>query len=594
MTWTLDIENIAGILDGETTIEPGLNAVRAENWRGKSSLIRSVEAAMGTQSPLTEGKESGRVALETPERSIELSFTRQGRTVAREGTPYLADEYDRTCASLYAFLTEDNPIRTAVQEGENLEEYLTKPLELENINEQIAELQAERDRVESELERANAASEKLVSKQKRIASLEEELADLEERRENIEEPDEDAGSRDELSSVRAKRESVVGQIERLESSIERIEESLAEREAELEELEVPDHSAIDQQLDELEAEVRERESDVELLQSVYNANKRVLEEGRVELVSDVERGLMGDTLECWVCGSETDRDALESRLEGLQEKITELERDVNETRAEKRELQAKKEEQREKERRERELERKVGELESQLEERRESLDRKRDSKAELAERVDELEATVTEHENELTEVESEIKYTREKLDDLREEVESLEARAGQQSTLADEREELSDEIESLRTRRETMKAETREAFSESIGEIIDTFETSYESARLTSNFDLVVARDGREASLDALSEGEVVLLGLVAALAGYEAYDVADRVPVILVDSLGGLTDRNLHRLVDYLGERADRVVCTAYPEQSSFDGHEIDPAEWDVVSDDSPVDVAP
>ncbi|MFD1647859.1 archaea-specific SMC-related protein [Haloarchaeobius litoreus] len=586
MTWTLDIENIAGILDGKTTVEPGLNAVRAENWRGKSSLIRAVETAMGTRSPLTEGAAEGRVTLRTEDDEYEVRLSRQGRTVARNGTPYLEDEYDRACASLYAFLTEDNPIRAAVQNGENLESYLTRPLELENINEQIADLQAERSQVESELNRARSASEKLVSKQTQIASLEEELAELETRREEIEEPPENAGSRDDLSSARAEQERIEGQIERLEKSIERIEENLAEHEAELADLEVPDHSAIEADLERLEERVTEHESDIELLKSVYSANRRVVEEGRTELVSDVERGLVEDSMSCWVCGAETDRGALEDRLEALQGKITELEQDANAYRTEKRELQAKKDEQRQKERRERELEREIGNLESQLEERRESLVRKRDSVEAVTERVAELEETVSDQENELTAVESDIKYTQEKLSDLRSEVETLEERAAQQSTLEDERRSLSDEIEALRTRRERMKTETREAFSEAITEIIETFETSYESARLTSNFDLVVARDGREASLDALSEGEVVLLGLVAALAGYEAYDVADRVPVILVDSLGGLTDRNLHLLVDYLSERSERVVCTAYPEQSSFEGHDIDPAEWDVVSD--------
>jgi hypothetical protein len=38
---------------------------------------------------------------------------------------------------------------------------------------------------------------------------------------------------------------------------------------------------------------------------------------------------------------------------------------------------------------------------------------------------------------------------------------------------------------------------------------------------------------------------------------------------------------------VDCLSERTDRIVCTAYAEQSSFAGHEIGPAEWDEVSDE-------
>ncbi|WP_435362846.1 archaea-specific SMC-related protein [Haloarchaeobius sp. DYHT-AS-18] len=589
MTWELDIKNIAGILEGETTIESGLNAVRAENWRGKSSLILAIEAAMGTRNPLTDGADSGCVTLTASDRTVELSFTKTGNGVSRNGTPYLEDPYDRTCASLYAFLTEKNPIREAVRNGDNLESLLTQPLELENIDDQIAELKTERNQVDRELQNAESAGQKLVGKQKSLSKLEDKLSELEAKRESVDEP-ETGSSRDDLSDARAKRESIKGQIERLESSIERIEDRLEDKQADLDDVEVPDYSAVDEDLEQLMEKVSNRERDIELLRTVYTANKRVLDEDRVELLSGVERGLLGDSVECWLCGSDTDRDDLSAKLDTIQEQIRELERNVSAYRKEKRELESKKEEQRTKRREKERLESDIGDLESRLEERQESLERKRDSLESVEERVAELSESVSEQEDELTEVESDIKYTREKISDLESEIKSLKSRAEQKSTLQKERESLSDEIQELRSRRETMKKRTREAFSESISEIVDKFDTSYESARLTPNFDLVVARDGREVSLDALSEGEVVLLGIVAALAGFDAYEVDDQVPVILVDSLGGLTDRNLHRLVDYLKDRSERVVCTAYPEQSSFAGNEIDPAEWTVVSDDSTV----
>jgi chromosome segregation ATPase len=591
MSWHLDITNIAGILEGETTIDPGLNAVRAENWGGKSSLILAIEAAMGTRKPLTDGADRGHVTLTAPEWEIDLSLRQTDTGIVREWTPYLEDEYDRTCAALYAFLTEHNEIREHVRNSKNLEDLLIKPLDLENIDTQIAELQSERSRVETELEKAESAEKELISKQKRLSSLEKELDELESKREAAEEPDED-GSREDLSDARAKRESIKAQIERLESSITRIEDRLAEERSEFEAFEMPDYDSIDDELAELTEKVSDRETDVELLRTVYTANKRVLEENRVELFSGVQRGLLGDSVECWVCGSQADTATIEEQLDAIQEQIGELEADLSAYRKKKQGLGSKKQERRQQQHEKQQLEQEIGDLEAKLKKRRESLDRKRESLQTIEEHVEELSDSVSEQEEAVTEIKSQVKYTRKNVSDLESEIETLEQQADQKPTLRDERESLSEEIKALRSRRKDMKTRTREAFSESITEIIDRFDTSYESARLTANFDLVVTRDGREVSLDALSEGEVVLLGLVAALAGFEAYDVAETVPVILVDSLGALTDMNLHRLMDYLTERSERVVCTAYPEQSSFAGHEIDPTEWSILSDNSQEDV--
>lgn len=59
-----------------------------------------------------------------------------------------------------------------------------------------------------------------------------------------------------------------------------------------------------------------------------------------------------------------------------------------------------------------------------------------------------------------------------------------------------------------------------------------------------------------------------------------------ERVPVVTLDRLGGIADDNPGRLTEYLVDRSESVVTTAYPEHSSVTGHEIDPAEWRVVSD--------
>jgi len=86
--------------------------------------------------------------------------------------------------------------------------------------------------------------------------------------------------------------------------------------------------------------------------------------------------------------------------------------------------------------------------------------------------------------------------------------------------------------------------------------------------------------------VNTLSEGEVELVGFIAAMAGYEAFEVADRVPCILLDDVGGLASDHLHALVEYLEDRTEYLVTSAYPEAGEFDGHTISPTDWTVVSD--------
>jgi hypothetical protein len=83
-----------------------------------------------------------------------------------------------------------------------------------------------------------------------------------------------------------------------------------------------------------------------------------------------------------------------------------------------------------------------------------------------------------------------------------------------------------------------------------------------------------------------MSEGEVELVGFIAALAGYEAFSVADRVPCMLLDDVGGLASEHLQTLVDYLSDRTEYVVTTAYPEAGDFGGTVLSPDDWEVVSD--------
>lgn len=589
MTWTVTIENIAGIRRGSATLEPGLNAVRGTNWQGKSSFIRSLKTGLGTDRSLTEGEDRGRVELAMGDDAISVGVERDGTRIATDGTPYLTNEYDVARAELYACLDEANPVRRAVQNGDNLEDVLTRPLDFQNIDQQIAELKREREQVKTELAQAEEAKKRLPSVQERVTQLE---ADIEEKRDALEvtagaDDGDQTDARDRLSQTRAEHDQLTSRIERYERSIERLEEALAEKRAELESLDSPADADVEEELAAARDELTAVRKDVEIVQSLYSANKRILREDRLDLLTDVDRGLVSDDLTCWVCDGDVTRETLEARVEEMSEKVSSLRAEVETRRDRVEELEARREQVTQAERRRTDLEDEIADHERTLSERRESLADARDRHETLEATIEELAEQVEETAATVTDIESEIKYREAELEEARDELETLESRAAKLEARENDREQLTEEIEELRNRKDRIKHRAREAFDEAMDDVLARFDTGFETARLTADFDLVVARRGREANLDALSEGELELLGFVAALAGYESFDVAEAVPLLLVDGVGSLADDNLRTLVEYLRERAEYLVFTVHPEYGDFDAHEIAPTDWDIVHDE-------
>lgn len=590
MTWTIDIERIAGILDGSATIDPGVNAVRGSNWQGKSSFIEAIKTGLGTSTELMEGAESGRVELQTPDRAFTVDLVRENGTVVRHGTPYLDAEYDAIRADLFACLDERNEIRQTVRRGENLEDVLMRPLDFQDIDEQIAELKREREQVDAEISQAEEASKRLPTVQRKVRGLEGEIEELHEKRERIANADgnqsDDGSTQEALSRAQTEHSEAEQRVERLRASIERTEERLEEHREELAELAVPTDD-VESRLVSARDRLSGHERDLEILQSLYSATEMVLDENRVDLVTEVQRELVADGLTCWICGQDTTRTDVESQLDALGDELTERRAATESLRSEVEKLENRREEIKQRKRRQADLETEIVELEDTLADREASLESARERLQDATTRVEELSTDVDETMAELSDVESEIKFREAELDDSQAELEQLQARADRLETLRSEREDLTSEVETLRNRKNRLRRNAREAFDETMQEIITRFETGFETARLTADFEVVVARDGREASLDALSEGELELIGLVAALAGRESFDVAESVPLLLVDGVGGLDDANLHTLVEYLRDRAEYLVFTAYPEYEAFDGRDIDPSRWTVANVD-------
>lgn len=593
MTWQVDIERVGGILEGSATIEPGLNAVRASNWKGKSSFVQAIKTGLGVMKPLTEGESEGHVHLETPERDVQVELVRRNGRVERTGEPYFTDEYDLVRTELFACLDESNEIREAVRRGESLGDVLLRPLDFQNIDQRIADLKRNRERVESELDNAREATKRLPGIQEKVTKLESELEDLQDRYDRLTADDDGAAdaspqsAQQDLAQARSTRDQADNQISRCERTIERTRSRLEEKRAELADIEIDaDASAVESRLSEAREDLQRIESDIEVLQSVHDANQMVLNENRVELLTDVQRELTGDTITCWTCGSEAERPDAAAMTEELGEKLASLRGQKEQHRDAVETLEARREEITQNRRAKRDLESEVARLEEKLADTREDLQDAKQRRDDAAERVADLSEDVDDSVEQVTDVESDIKYREAELQDARDELAELERRADRVDSLQTEREDIREELEDLRNRKDRIKYEAGEAFDEALQDVLSRFDTGFETARFTADFTLVVARDGREASLDALSEGELELLGFVAALAGYEAFDVDDIVPIMLIDGIGGLADDNVHTLVDYLEDRTEYLVFTVYPEYAAFGGTEISPEDWTIASE--------
>ncbi|WP_254533569.1 archaea-specific SMC-related protein [Natrinema gelatinilyticum] len=603
--WKLDITNISGIRDGEPTVKPGINAVQASNWQGKTSLVTAIRTVLGgsvTSTTLTDGADAGRVRLQTPDSDqvYERRLQRTDRTVTADGQPYLTDEQHQAAAELFAFLDERNRIRTAVREGEDLTPHLIEPLEREDIEGQIRRLKSERESVDSELERARQAAEKLPAKTEAISRLETELAELEAELDELEGDTTDSGEqtelREELTQARRERERVSQRINRLEGKIESLESQIEDKESVLEDLTVSVAPGLSGKLEQKQTALRELDQEIETLEALYNATKQVLDKGLLDVVADVDRRIDSDHLTCWVCGSDSTRDDIERQMDGLSDGISDRREQHSELQSTVSDLQDKQRETEQKRRRKRSLEDGLDALQTNLVDSREELTHAKKELAAHDERIDTLESRVQETGDRRKSLDQEIARTETKLERHRTEQTQLESQAQQREQLQERLSSLSEKIDDLRSRRDRVIRTARTAFDEALEDVVAKFNPSFEHARLknhvdpdsggTQRLELIIVRDGREISVDALSEGEVELIGLIATLAGHEAFDVADQVPCILLDDLGGLASEHVHTLVTYLEARTDYLVTTAYPEAGEFDGHVLSPDDWDVVSD--------
>lgn len=621
------VRNLGGIDSASVELEPGVTVLEGRNATNRTSFLRSLMAALGSDDvSLRGGADEGSVELTLGDETYTRTLTREGDHVAFGGEPLLDDA---TTADLFAFLLETNEARQAVTGGADLREVLMRPVDTDEIQAAIEDRLEERREVDRQLEEVEQAKDRLAERKSTRAELEDELAALREKRDALAAEIDDANADPE--AAQAEDEELADRLEELNEKRDALEsarydletarQSRDQLESELDGLSVDETegdlddrlSELDGEIETLRAEKRQVDALVGKLQNLIQFNEEMLE-GDAELralLSDdtsdssgtvTDQLLTTDETTCWTCGSEVPPGDIEATLDRLRSanreqfsRRKELESNLESTTDERDRLQRRRREhKRERDRIEtlrRDLERKesdIDRLEANCEELEQQVDR-------LDDEVTELRATaendVLDRYAELNDLEFEIGQLSSRIESADEAVDQLEERVAGESDLTERREELGEEIEELRTRIDRLEQEAVEEFNERAADLLDILgyenierlwlERREEDVRegrqkvRRSIFDLHVVRksaDGTayEDQVSHLSESEREVTGLVFALAGYLVHEVYEEVPFVLLDSLEAIDSERISTLVQYVADVAPNVVVALLPEDAA------------------------
>ncbi|WIV67850.1 archaea-specific SMC-related protein [Natrialbaceae archaeon AArc-T1-2] len=614
----LRVQNIGGIDSTSVTFDSGITVLSGRNATNRTSLLKATMAALGSdETALKSDADRGEVELALDGETYTRTLARQGTTIRTDGDPYLEDP---ELADLFAFLLESNEARQAVARGDDLREIIMRPVDTDEIQARITQIQAERRDLEDELDAIDEQADRLPRLEEQRTELQSEIestrSQLEELEAEIEESDVDETATeqdDELEATLAELRSTRESLEDVRYELETERESLSSLEDELEGLEVDDvdPDEIEEELEWLRSQLdrlRSRKGDLDArlddLQSIIRFNEETLEDRDPDVSLSDESGSVTEqlaadrTVTCWTCGTDVERDQIESTIGQLRElrqdllgDRKEIQAEINEHSDRRRELQSTLDE------RERTINRRES-LQSERETRQDRIDDLEEQATELEATIDELEAEVdtldTDDRSEVVdkhkqanELEFQLGRSQQRLESVEEKIETIEKRLEDRESMTDRVDEINDELESLRTRVEDIEREAVEQFNYHMDELVDVLGYSnieriwierlkQEGRRGTpeSSFELHVVRatdDGTtyEDVVDNLSESEREITGLVFALAGYLVHDVYETVPFMLLDSLEAIDAERIATLLEYLADYAEYLVVALLTEDA-------------------------
>lgn len=621
----LTVENVGGIDSTSVTFSPGVTILVGRNATNRTSFLQAVIAALGGDDVSIKGDaDEASVEMSIDDETYTRNLERTNGHYSASGDPYLDDS---TLADLFAFLLESNEARRAVANDEDLRELIMRPIDTDEIQDEIDRLVQQRRNVDQELE-------EIQSKKKRLPSLEEKRASLRNRIEEVEselaETEAELDARDAdleqtreekaelestLSTLREKRselEDVRYDVDTERDGLDSLRAEKRELEDELEELpEAPvgEIEDLDDRIDRLRSQRQQLESELSECRSVIQFNEEMLEDSNSEIAAalgsseSVTEGLLPDeTTTCWTCGSEVDVEKIEATLDRLREYSQQTVNESKEIKDELEELTARRGELEDQQRRRETVRDRLATIDTEIESTEAEIERLADRKAELRDEIADIEREVEDLEDDsyeeildLHREANQLEYDLGKLEGNLEQVESeiadLEEQISREDDLEAEREELTDEIAELRTTIERIEQQAVDEFNEHMDTVlslleydnldriwIERVEREVREGRrkvTKSQFDIHVIRQTEnnatyEDTIDHLSESEREVTGLIFALAGYLAHDVYESVPIMTLDSLEAIDAERIANLVEYFAEYSEHLLVALLPEDAA------------------------
>lgn len=628
---TVTAKNIGGIDQTEVSFSTGVTVLTGRNATNRTSFLQALMAAFGSEKPSLKGDaDEGTVTLTIGGETYDRVLRRSDGTVLYDGDPYLEDP---TAADRFAFLLGNNEARLAVERGDDLRDVIMQPVDTDAIEAEIERLTAEKRELRDELDRLSALSDELPELESRKNEIEEALASkrskLQETQEEIDDRDLDV---DEYRDQKEALESLFNDLQSEQSALEAVEFDLATERETIDELEAErdqlqeDLETIDDELgnsedltvriDDLRERKRSLDSTLSELQSVVEFNEAAIEHGGPDLGDALEQnaesshpdnsGAITDQLVkdrgdivCWTCGTSVTADTIETTIEELRSVRADLVQDRNELQSEIDSLTEQRDSIAERKRERERAEQRIETIKDELEEARtriEELEAEREATAEAVEELEEeidafedtdydealeIHRTAKQLELEVEGLESDREDIEERIGDLRDEID----RRGKLET---RREDLHEQLTDLRTRVETVEKDAVESFNDHMASILDALEydnieriwIERKAQKATAGtgseatFDLHVVRAAEDGttyrdSIDHLSESERTVTGLVFALAGFLVHDLADDLPILLLDSLEDIDSERIAKLIEYFETYVDYLVVVLLPEDA-------------------------
>jgi DNA repair exonuclease SbcCD ATPase subunit len=623
---SISVRNIGGIDATDVTLAPGVNILKGRNATNRTSLLRAIMAALGSDNVALKGDaDEGNVQLDIDGRTYTRTFTRTGQTVKTDGDPYLSDP---TYADLFAFLLENNESRQAVEQDNDLRDIIMRPIDTEEIEKQIRDVVQKKEHIIEDIEEHKAQKRRLPDLRQKQTSLEEHLAEkqaeltaVEQELESLDTTvEETQENRDEFEECLTKLNEVRNDLEETRRRFESEQEQRSALKDEREEFRqernniptsVQEISDLGRRIGELQERKRTLDSLLDRLQSIIQFNRDVMEDADSELRealgeddSHVTDQLFTGTQEliCWTCGSHVSLTDVESTLDSLrefrEEKMAER-RDINESlddlRDEKQDIEKHQHRRKQIEQRLEQIDDRIDRREERMEDLRAKRERATDQVADLEHRIEELEdagnvSRVLELNKQASEIELEIDELESDVEEVTDDIASTEAAVDKIPQLEDEREQVQEELMNLRNQIDATETNAVESFNNHMANILDILryenieriwierreEPIRNNRRQVTNsmFDLHVVRSTEkgaayEDTIDHLSESEREVTGLVFALAGYLVHEVHDTVPFMVLDSLEAIDAERIAVLVNYFQEYAPYLVVALLSEDA-------------------------